>query len=218
MTGPARHLRAAHRARMLILVVIQHRSARTRLVLIGWLPMYRELRVPRTRRLRQRLRRSDRVLPVDPRRLREPDHPAGNHHCRRRSHRLPDLDRGHLHGPVHPFTRGGAQAGRSTSRLGPHQHLQVRRPRATGRRDREDRQPELPPPARGRSLTAWPARWNSASPSNHPPQRRTPNNKPAFLTAPEPQQLASRSAPGASPVWVLTPCDPGQLTQAPVLV
>ena len=50
----------------------------------------------------------------------------GNHRRRGRSHRLPDLDRGHLHGPVHPLTRGEARAERSTGRLGPHEHLQVR--------------------------------------------------------------------------------------------
>ena len=41
-------------------------------------------------------------------------------------HRLPDLDRGHLHGPVHPLTRGEARAERGTGRLGPHEHVQVR--------------------------------------------------------------------------------------------
>jgi hypothetical protein len=66
------------------------------------------------------------ALPVDPRRFRGPDHPPGNHRRRGRSHRLPDLDRGHLHGPVHPLTRGRARAERSTGRLGPHEHVQVR--------------------------------------------------------------------------------------------
>jgi len=83
-----------------------------------------------------------------------------------------------------PFTHspvGKARAERSAGRLGPHEHVQVRRPRTARRGDREDRQPKLSPSTRGRSRLTAPDR--RCGPFREI-RRRSPRSASLMMTSP----------------------------------
>ena len=91
------------------------------------------LRLPRPRWQRDRLRGSEGLLRRIASSVRRPEHQPRDHRRRGRVHRVPDNHHRDLRAGVHALTGRPAFPERPPSRVRPHEHLSIRRPRASCR-------------------------------------------------------------------------------------